>query len=37
MISCESIQSISAITAQEFHNVGYKEGCHKIFRAYPKN
>ncbi|HEY6536214.1 MAG TPA: S26 family signal peptidase [Candidatus Nitrosocosmicus sp.] len=37
MISCESIQSISAITAQESHNVGYKEGCHKILTSTDRN
>ncbi len=37
MISCEVIQPTSAITTQESHNVGYKEGCHKILTSTDRN
>ena len=36
-VSCEGIQPISAITPQESHNVGYKEGCHKILTSTDRN
>ena len=37
MTSCKVIQPISAITPQESHNVGYKEGCHKILTSTDRN
>ncbi len=36
-VSCEVIQHISAITSQESHKVGYKEGCHKILTSTDRN
>ncbi len=37
LISCEVFQFTNAITMQDSHKLGYKEGCHKILTSTDRN